>query len=61
MKNAYEMLFGKAEEKKSLVRRTHGQAGGIRMHPGELRSMTVDWIHLAQIGPSEVGKKHSGS
>jgi hypothetical protein len=48
MKNAYKILFGKPEGKRSLRKARHGWEGNIRMGLKVTGFEDVDWIHLTQ-------------
>jgi hypothetical protein len=47
-RNAYRILVGKPEEKRSLGRRRRVCVDGIRMDLKEIGWCSVDWIDLAQ-------------
>jgi hypothetical protein len=47
-RNAYNILFGKAERKKLLGRSRRRWEDNIRMDLREIGWEVVDWIHLAQ-------------
>jgi hypothetical protein len=47
-RNAYRLLVGKPEGKRSLGRPRHRWADNIRMDLGEVRWGYVDWIGLAK-------------
>jgi hypothetical protein len=47
-RNAYRLLVGKPEGKRSLGRRRHRWVDNIRMNLGEVGFGDVDWIGLAQ-------------
>jgi hypothetical protein len=47
-KNAYRLLVGRPEERRSLGRPRHRWVDNIRMDLGEVRWSDVDWIGLAQ-------------
>jgi hypothetical protein len=48
VRNAYKMLVGKPEGKRSLGRRRHRWENNIRVDLKEIGWEGVDWIHLAQ-------------
>jgi hypothetical protein len=48
MRNVYNILIGKPEEKRPLGRSRHRWEDNIRMDLREIRWEGVDWIHLAQ-------------
>jgi hypothetical protein len=52
MRNAYNILDGKPEEKKPLGRHTRRWKDSIRTDLREVVWEGVDWMHLAQTGVS---------
>jgi hypothetical protein len=48
MRNAYEILVGKPEEKRPLGRPRHRWEDNIRKDLKDIRWENVDWMHLAQ-------------
>ena len=47
-KNSCRVLMGKSEGKRLLERLTHNLENNIKMALGEVGSVEVDWIHIAQ-------------
>jgi hypothetical protein len=50
MRNAYEILIGKGEGKRTLARPRSRWEDNIRMDLIEVGWKGVDWIHVTQIG-----------
>jgi hypothetical protein len=48
MKNVYNILVGKSEEKRPLGRRRSGWEDNIKMDLRRTGLQVVDWIHLAE-------------
>jgi hypothetical protein len=48
MRNAYSILVGKPEGKRSLGRSGHRWEDNIRMDLREVVEESVNWVHLAQ-------------
>jgi hypothetical protein len=48
MRNAYKILLGKPEGKRSLGRHRHRCEDNIRIDLREIVWENVDWMHLAQ-------------
>jgi hypothetical protein len=44
----YKVLVGKCKGKRPLRRLRHRWEDGIRMDPGEIGWVCVEWIHLVQ-------------
>jgi hypothetical protein len=65
MRNAYKILVGKPEGKRSFRRLRRRREDNIRMNFREIWWENLEWIHVAQVGtsicPWEQYNKPSGS